>query len=413
MTRHYLLPLLLCAGQLAHAGGPLILEGPTGNTPVSYSGAVTLNFDQGPLLFTQTNSQADTLVLQALAEWNDVATATVQINQGSDLATDIDSTNYTTVFDDAPNSPTYSDNISPVIYDADGGIIDDFFGSGQSDFIAGFAASIYLVNGTEFEEGYAIINGKPSAGFSSDDIVKVTIHEIGHLIGLDHSQLDINNQESMTLVCRTAAATDYPAMYPFLCRNTLDLHPDDIQAVSALYPVADLTSQWGQLAGVFLDPGDNPILGANLWVEETTSGATYSIVSDYLMQSNGAFSLYLPPGDYTLHANSINDLFFGASSVGPYANTSSDVSFLAPHPIPEVEYQADTGSTVSMNVVVGERVQVTFRSDGTGSNTGGNSIIDPAAVVSSSSSSGGSSDIGYLTLLLLLPLLSLRGRAST
>ena len=126
-------------------------------------------------------------------------------------------------------------------------------------------------------------------------------------------------------------------------------------------------------------------------------------MSDYLLQSNGFFALLVPPGEYTLHANAINPTFFEASSVGPYASTSGDVSFI--NPISAVDYQAGTGSSVSMTVTAGEAVEVTFRSDGTGSNTGGNSIIDPGANAGpapSGGSSGGSLDAVMLSLPLLL-----------
>ena len=417
IQRHVRLLLIKasCLASLgAHAGGPLILEGPTGNTPVSYSAPVTLNYDQGQLLFSLTNTQADSLIDQAIAQWNNVSTATVQILKGADLATNIDATNYETVLSDTDNS-TYTDDINPVIYDQDGGIIDDFFGIGQSDNVAGFASSVFTVGGTEFVEGYAVLNGKPSLGFDGDDIITVVIHEVGHLIGLDHSQLDIDNTESSGLpspdICLTTANSNYPAMYPFLCRTGLDLHIDDEMAVTALYPAGGIDTQLAQIRGNLQTAAGAPVLGANIWAEETISGDKISIVSDYLMQSNGFFSMYVPPGTYHLRANAVNTEFTAASSVGPYADSISDVSFAG---IPAelaapniVEYRGTTSMLVDLVVAAGEAANVTFRVDGSGTNTS-DAIDDPVDDTLTGASGSGGGNLLYLPMLMLVSLLALR-----
>ena len=379
-----------------HAGGPLILEGAGGNTPVSYtSGAVSLNFDQGLLLGSLTNQQADDLLNQAFALWNNVPSASISITQSTDLSQDIVVSNYAPLLPNGLNNdPSFSDGLSPVIYDVDGTIVDDYLGAGQSNSVAGFAASIYTVGSNAFVEGYAVLNGFKLA--NSSDVIKLVAHEIGHLIGLDHSQLDIDNTEDLGNVCTTAPSRDaYPVMYPFLCRTANSLHPDDVAAVSALYPAADIDQQMGQLRGYFINTSGNPVLGANLWVENTATGDKYSIISDYLKQNNGYFSLYLPAGNYTLHANSLNPMFYDVSSVGPYANTAADVSFQTPHPIAPVTYQRDTGSPVAISVSTGLASEVTFRTDGTGTDSGGLAIAQPTA----SNSGGGSGGVISAALL--------------
>ncbi len=399
---------LLGAGPV-HAGGPLILEGANGNTPVSYtSGAVSLNFDQGLLRTTLTNQQADDLLNQAFALWNNVPTASISITQSSDLSQDIVVSNYAPLLPNGlSNDPSFSDGVSPVIYDVDGSIIDDYLGAGQSSAVAGFAASIYTVGSNAFVEGYAVLNGFKLA--NSSEVIQLVAHEIGHLIGLDHSQLDIDNTVDSGNACATAPSHAYPVMYPFLCRTANSLHPDDIAAVSALYPAADIDQQLGQLRGYFVDASGNPVRGANLWVENTATGDKYSIVSDYLKQNNGYFSLYLPAGNYTLHANSLNPIFYDVSSVGPYANTSSDVSFQAPHPITPVTYQRDTGSPVAVSVSTGLASEVTFRTDGTGTDTGGLTIAQPAAS-NGGGGSGGAMSAALLAVLLMIGVMRARCR---
>lgn len=401
-VRTILLAILGLSSHHSLAGGPLVLEGTDGSTPVSYpGGTVSLNFDLGPFSATISNQQADDAMNQAFALWNDIATANISISQSTDLSADIDISNYDALLPSgASNDPSLDDNLSPVIYDSDGQIIDDYLYSGASADTAGFAASVYTVGSNAFVEGYAVLNGSPAMNLSTSDLVALVAHEIGHLIGLDHSQLNIDN--TSTGCNGTTIRDDYPVMYPFLCRASLNLHVDDIAAASALYPSVDIDQQLGQLRGYFVDTNGQPVLGANIWVQESTRGDTYSIVSDYLKQGNGYFSLYLPAGNYTVHANSVNPIFFAASSVGPYANTSSDLSFQAPHPITEVTYQRDTGSPVAISVSAGTASEVTFRIDGTGTDSGGLSIINKPSDNTAASSGGGGTIALPMTAVLLM-----------
>ncbi len=377
----------------AYAGGPLAVDG---HTPVHYSPAtVTLNFDIGTL-GSHTNSQADDLVRQAFALWNNVATSSVILTQGNDLPVDVDGSNYATYIPDKPqdNPAVNSDNLNPVVYDDDGSIIDDLFGSGQSNYIAGFAASTYIAGTGLYKEGFIVINGKTtltgsSISLSDSDIIKTIAHELGHFIGLDHSQLDIDNTETTTgTACSTTTLDKYPLMYPVLCRNSSTLHVDDIAAISALYPSSDINSQFGQINGIFVNTNGQPVRGANIWVTNTLTSDAYSVVSDYLLQNTGYFSIYLPPGDYTLHADAINPAFTAESSVGPYTEPPTDYSFQSPNPIAAVNYEGNTpGVTQIISITANEGVHVKFVIDGSGETTPG-TIINSVAPRSSSSSSG-------------------------
>ncbi len=403
MTLKHLFLLLagLQGAGLAQAGGPLAVEGSGGNSPVHYSPAsININFDIGPL-GARTNAEADDLVLRAFALWNNVASSSLQLLQGNDLGTDVDVSNYTTFIPDTSTShPANSDQLNPMVYDDDGTIIDDMFGQGASNNIAGFAASVYLLGDDKFQEGYAVINGKLS--LLDSDIIGLVTHEMGHFIGLDHSQLDIDNTETDSgspAVCTTQAVKDrYPIMYPFLCRVTNSLHADDIAALAALYPEPNnITLNFGQINGVLVDTNNNPVPGANIWLKNLATGTRYSIVSDYLLQNTGFFAVYLPPGDYSLHANSINPIFYGASSVGPYALSQTDVSFQ--NPVTAVSFQGSTpGSDEIINIAAGAARQVKFVIDGSGTVTPGG-IVTPPASVPASTSSGAISLASVLALV--------------
>jgi hypothetical protein len=200
-------------------------------------------------------------------------------------------------------------------------------------------------------------------------------------------------------------------MYPYLCRLVNNLHVDDIAAVSALYPTADITSSFGQINGIFVDTNGQPILGANIWVKNTLTGDVYSVVSDYLMQSTGYFSIYLPPGGYTLHADAINPIFYDASSVGPYSYAQTDPSFTSPNPIAAVTYVGNNpGATQTITITANEGVHVKFVVDGSGETTPG-TIINSVASHSSSSSSGALSP--QLLLLFAAGIFYLRRKQNT
>jgi len=417
----------------ANAAGPLFLEGPTGKTPVKYQNPnIVLNFDTDALVVTApptgTNAGSDQLVLDALKLWNDVTTnmglSTINLTQGDDTningsIVDVDDTNYTAFIPAGNGAPIPTgDGQNPIIYDANGDIINLFFG-GQSDLIGGFATSIFFVGGSAFIEGFAVINGSLLPGLDQTKTSLIVAHEIGHFIGLDHSLLDVEEdltQDSngvLLTACITKAPDQYPLMYPVVCRDTISLHQDDITSVATLYPSATINQQMGQITGNFIQNdtnGNTAILGANIWVQSTTPpNEVYSVVSDYLTNGTGFFSLYLPPGDYTLHANSINSTFNDSSSVGPYSTNATDVSFQPPlNPAISITYNNPMSS-----VIAGEATNVTFKLDGTGSSTGGGNIFTPPVSTpkkSKGGGGGGGTTSAWLLLALTLCLRVFRNR---
>lgn len=374
MFKATLLVSALAYSSLSFAGGPLVLGGAAGTTPVTYQNPnITLNIESGDLNETTSNAEATALVLQALALWNNVDTSNIKllIDQ-TQILEDIDINNYQTYLPN-PGGTVFraNDNLNPVVYDRTGKIIDAFFGENQSSYTVGFAASIITVGNIYFDEGYVVINGKDLypqlTQAEKETTLKLLIaHEIGHFFGLDHSQANINNQETdfgSPALCNTSPLSSYPLMYPFVCRNKETLHQDDISAISALYPSVSTTTDFGILQGRFIDASGNAILGANIWAENTT-GKIVSIVSDYLTQRTGFYKLYLPAGSYTLHANSINTLFNGGSGIGPYASDINDRSFTCPHPIPEVTFQdQNTGSNAILTITNGQSQTIDFTID--------------------------------------------------
>ena len=133
-------------------------------------------------------------------------------------------------------------------------------------------------------------------------------------------------------------------MYPIAYRTLATLHEDDIAAVTSLYPAANVGSTYGQLTGSFTTAGGTPILGANIWARETSTGKVYSVVSDFLTQGNGYFRLYASRGD--VHAECRVDrrpTSPADRASAPIRVTSSSASFQAPHPIAPVALGGGSG----------------------------------------------------------------------
>ena len=410
MNRHTITSLctaLLAISCLpANAGGPLLI---TGGTPVRYQDpAITINVEGGDL-GVLSNTAAVSLVEDAFSLWTDVATSSLNLQTDtSAINVDVDISNFESYLPSVDDSVKHiDDGINPLVFDDSGEIIDAYFGIGQSDTLVGLALSYPTADQQSFREGYAIINGRTDIPGITNTLLRVLItHEIGHFFGLDHTQTDIDNRESvsgLSRFCQTAPQLDdYAVMYPIICRESATLHEDDISALSALYPGDNINQVYGIIQGRVVEVDGTPVLGANIWAENVSTGVAISIISDYLVQNNGFYKLYLPAGNYTLHANSLNTSFVDASRIGPYSLTLFDASFQDPHPIGEVDYLGPTGDEAEvLTVSAGQTVDVSFDLDGR---------FVEGSTLSPGDDGGGLSDmfggISPLTSLLLAVMLS-------
>jgi hypothetical protein len=289
------LAAMLCWTSLLYAGGPLELFAP--GVPFAYGpitfgqfgGNVPFKTDLGGLGFL-TKAQADGLAIGSMAEWTAVPTASLTLafagditdEFGAPLGADIDESNFDLVLG------VFNGGGIDVVYDETGAIFDALFGPGSG--VIGFSELEFFYTGVpEIAESIVFLNGAfvdpgdvnpfPGASFQG-----VFTHEFGHTIGLGHTQTNGANlffgDDTAPEDCPsrgTATLSDAETMYPFYDSTpappggtsygreiaTID-HPDDVAALSELYPEAgyfDLPTITGT---IFASDGVTPITGANV-----------------------------------------------------------------------------------------------------------------------------------------------------
>jgi hypothetical protein len=311
------------------AGGPLAT---VNGTAVRYNSAspVTYKTDLGAL-GSFSNTVATNLASTSFQTWQDVTTANITFTNGGQLPVDVNSTNYLTYLNNT------SDGINPIIFDSDGSIVNALFGAGSSSSIIGFAGSSYFTSGPNvgfFSEGRAVMNGAMANNPFTETQFKATfIHEFGHFIGLDHAQL--NSQFAGD--GNSANDVNLPTMFPTSTDDDTylnSLNPDDIAAVSLLYPEATFGSATGKISGSVVRFDNSVVRGANVVAISTGSDSLFnqiSTVTDYYVQNNGNFTIVgLAPGNYFVKIEPVRNSFTSGSSVGPYAESGTDLSFINP-----------------------------------------------------------------------------------
>ncbi|MFZ4619284.1 MAG: T9SS type A sorting domain-containing protein [Bacteroidota bacterium] len=326
-----LLTLLCTAAAVLFAGGPLYTM--NGKAMRYQSNVITYKVDRGPFgVFT--SAQARTLAEASFKTWEDVTTSNVSFNHTSadTLPVDVNGTNYlqyTTLTD------FKYDGMSPIIFDSDGSITDALFGAGASDAVIGFAGSGDSNNDGYFEEGESVMNGVFADGsafsYTLEEWKSTFVHEFGHFLGLDHTQINGEFEND-------AAKTIYvPTMYPFATANDVplgDLNPDDIAAISTLYPEPTYAASIGKISGSVVRANNSVVRGANVIAISTGADSLMnriSTVTDYFVLNNGNYTVTgLTPGSYVVRIEPIDQNFIEGSSVGPYALDLTDLSFVNP-----------------------------------------------------------------------------------
>ena len=299
------------------------------------------------------------VVRDSFTKWEEISTASLKIeNPGSGfLDEDVTVSNFGVI----TNLPRPE---NPIVLDADGSIIDSLLGAGASNTVLGFSG-IRASNSQSLNYiyGFALLNGLQTA--QAARFASVTLHEIGHLLGLDHTQAGRAMAGGIL-----ADNSLVPVMYPFaqLFGPSAPLR-DDVAWFSWLYPEADFRATTGTIKGTISRPTGTPIGGVNvvavqvaLGVDESfieSSEETVSVVSDFLIKGDGSYELPgLSPGQYVVFIEPLEPAFVGGSSVGPfdtrftnfpkdYYNGEGEAGFLEDDPTQMVAIDVGAGETLT------------------------------------------------------------------
>ncbi|QNI30556.1 IPT/TIG domain-containing protein [Alloacidobacterium dinghuense] len=247
---------------LAFAGGPRWVAGSSyfnasvKGQPVHWkNGAISYYLDQGALTPLAFHSLMTSLVAQSASVWNNVPTAAVSITNGGSLNEDVSGANVSA----GPNGITMPADIQPtatskplgIVYDADGSVINAFFGAGAS------AADDCRDNGVmtiidnvatdgTIQHALMILNGLCAGNNAQLSVMQYQmVRAFGRILGLDWSQAN----ESMFVGDQITAdgLAGWPIMHPveYVCSingipctpNGMALRYDDIAAVNRMYPI--------------------------------------------------------------------------------------------------------------------------------------------------------------------------------
>lgn len=320
----------LAAGR-ARAAGPLFVN--DAGTPLVWTASpIPWNADAGGL-GALDHAAAVQLVTDSFATWSAVPTASIAFANDGALPVDVTAANV------AQFVGVCDDGLSPIVFDSDGTITDALFGAGASNSILGFAGpECGTFTPPVITEASAVLNGKFIDGIANggngevplDTFVGVLVHEFGHYVNLDHSQINLVEAFDGTTANDDTVAT----MFPFLVSGTeaQTLTRDDEVSLSMLYPSADFAATTARITGE-VRRGDTgaAFQGAYVIARNVadlrrdavgyTSGTRFvpGTTNPAAAGFRGAYELVglTPDAEYTVEVEAISPLFTGGSGIGP------------------------------------------------------------------------------------------------
>ncbi len=385
----------------------------TSGIPVKWSGGavnVDIETDQ-----TVGSKDVSALITEALDAWDNLTEADVTITRRS-LGDDVDNSNVCDYLYDSSECTTNSvltNGLNPLIIDEDGSIVARYFGTGNRYGTLGFA-SIAASNATTGAaiKGGAVFNaacladqevsttgcstaGVSGTGFSDDDFTSFMVHELGHFLGLDHSQINLTESESSTTSDNDVIGTMFPLFIQGNGANFKTPEKDDIAGLALLYPSSSFTSSTWEIQGVlYSTDGTTGVQCGNIVARNSTSHSTtdaVSALSGDLAQdgvTDGTFRIVglTPESVYSLDVESIPvrsaRIYLGASGYTPCRGSGNS----EPSPPQFTKFTSTTTFT-------GTATQTIYVSC-TRTSTGGDCVQTTSLGGNGASGSGGSGGTG-------------------
>jgi hypothetical protein len=359
--------LVLSAGA-AQAAGPLYLHDSTPPRPYTW------DMSQGPIpvwtdggdAFTYwydgdtpfiTIQRANEITQFAFQQWSSVPTSTFKAAVAGTIASktgiaDVTAANASQLYEAANGRGVW------VIYDTDGAILEEYFGISKYS-VLGIAfpeiadANGHIVEATALMNGFMVADTDPQA----NQFAGVFTHEFGHAINLSHAQV---NGPMVYSSYNVEGYQRYPGvpgcvapvhswdhwddvgvnranpavietMYPFIDtysvvgqEQSTITHPDDVAAVSNLYPTANYRSSRGSITGVLrLKDGRTEYSGINI-VARNTGNRLFDAVS--AMSGDQTQGRLGPDGRFTINnltPGENYELYIEEISAGGYPTSPS------------------------------------------------------------------------------------------
>lgn len=206
--------------------------------------------------------------------------------------------------------------------------------AGEGSEMPGRTRVFQTVSGNITEADIVLNPGQP---FSTDgtvgtyDLEATLTHEIGHLLGLEHSAV-------LGATMQPRQARNGIFGLPALTPRTLS--DDDRAGIRALYGARLGTGTHGAIAGMLTFVSGAPVFGANVWTEETETGR---VVASNITLASGAYRIEgLKPGEYHLFAQSLNGTV-AASEIAPERGAYAGLALNR-----QLPFQAEEIGTVSV-----------------------------------------------------------------
>jgi hypothetical protein len=309
---------------VVRAGGPKYVAGSTYFNPSSMGQPITwslgrVNYytDQGDLSPILPNASANAFVANAFSQWTSVSTAALTATNAGQLAEDVNGSNIAVDSNGTVTAPadiTSSARQNPVgiVYDYDGSVTSALLGAGAGDPSQCFWNAVYggvdnFGASANFLHALVVINGQCALQSAQlTDVEYRLVRVLGNVLGLGWSQMNLN------AITHHPAPTpddfagfpvmhfiDFPNCVPItICyANPYQLAPDDVAALSRLYPASPATTTARIHGSVyFVDHVGGiaqPMQGVNVvarWIDPATGQPSHrygaASVSGFLFTGN-------------------------------------------------------------------------------------------------------------------------------
>lgn len=279
---------LFLASRTVAAGGPIHVS--EGGVASSWDETISLHPEAGtcgPFSRDEMISKLE----EKLGLWEKVTGAGFEISlDESVIGVDIDGDNFGDFYSSGSSDSDADDGVNPVMFDDDGAIVRSLFGSPNEFFFLGFAGpDAFDDDGETIIAGEVLINclclldEEACSGivFTEDDLHFTVVHEVGHMIGLDHTQVNQSIAEGECDITDDGDCDNLPTMYPVSIDPADQLTPqrDDEVALLNLYGLSSLDDGFCTVTGDLKDKNGKPLRCADVQAVTSDTTDTIAVVS--------------------------------------------------------------------------------------------------------------------------------------